>query len=178
MRKLVADLSLDKEALQSVIKKADGARSHEGSCQTYAASVQSAPGVRPDDGGGVELSISVTTLRLGPTRKVGGTGSGEAALRLPASARSVAPERRMVKHKRVHRVNREAGLALRRKKRKHCVRQSAPLRQYTKPNHEWAIDFAHDAVAAGRAIRVLSVVDAYTGSAWRWKLIQALPAAA
>jgi len=68
----------------------------------------------------------------------------------------------VVNHKRVHRVYREAGLALRRKKRKHCVRQSAPLRQYTAANQEWAIDFAHDAVAAGRAIRVLSVVDAYT----------------
>ena len=68
----------------------------------------------------------------------------------------------VVNHKRVHRIYREAGLALRRKKRKHCVRQSAPLRQYTSANQEWAIDFAHDAVAAGRAIRVLSVVDAFT----------------
>lgn len=68
----------------------------------------------------------------------------------------------VVNHKRVHRVYREAGLALRRKKRKHCVRQSAPLRQYTAANQEWALDFAHDAIAAGRAIRVLSVMDAYT----------------
>lgn len=68
----------------------------------------------------------------------------------------------VVNHKRVHRVYREAGLALRRKKRKHCIRQSAPLRQYIAANQEWALDFAHDAVAAGRAIRVLSVVDAYT----------------
>jgi putative transposase len=56
----------------------------------------------------------------------------------------------------------EAGLALRRNKRKHCVRQSAPLRQYTAANQEWALDFVHDAIAVGRAIRVLSVVDAYT----------------
>ena len=68
----------------------------------------------------------------------------------------------VVNHKRVYRVYREAGLALRRKKRKHCVRQCAPLRQYTAANQEWALDFAHDAVAAGRAIRVLSVMDAYT----------------
>lgn len=68
----------------------------------------------------------------------------------------------VVNHKRVHRVYREAGLALKRKKRKHCVRQSAPLRQYTAANQEWALDFAHDAISAGRAIRVLSVVDAYT----------------
>ena len=78
--------------------------------------------------------------------------------RLPVQRRSGEA----VKHKRVHRVYREAGLALRRKKRKHCVRQSAPLRQYTAANQEWALDFAHDEVAAGRAIRVLSVVDAFT----------------
>ena len=67
-----------------------------------------------------------------------------------------------VNHKRVHRVYREAGLAIRRKKRKHCVRMSAPLRKYTAANQEWALDFVHDAIAAGRAIRVLSVVDAFT----------------
>jgi hypothetical protein len=32
----------------------------------------------------------------------------------------------------------------------------------TSANQDWAIDFAHDAVASGRAIRVLSVVEAYT----------------
>ena len=68
----------------------------------------------------------------------------------------------VVNHKRVRRVSREAGLALRRRKRKHFLQQSAPLRQYTAANQEWALDFVHDAIAAGRAIRVLSVVDAYT----------------
>lgn len=67
-----------------------------------------------------------------------------------------------VNHKRVHRIYREAGLALRRKKRKHCMRASSPLRIYTAANQEWAVDFAHDAIASGRSIRVLSVVDAFT----------------
>ena len=67
-----------------------------------------------------------------------------------------------VNHKRVHRVYRESGLSLRRRKRKHCVRQGQPLQVCTAANQEWALDFAHDAVACGRAIRVLSVVDAYT----------------
>jgi putative transposase len=65
-------------------------------------------------------------------------------------------------HKRVHRIYREAGLALRRKKRKHCARVSAPLQVCTAANQEWALDFVYDTVAAGRSIRVLSVVDAYT----------------
>jgi len=67
-----------------------------------------------------------------------------------------------VNHKRLHRIYREAGLMIRRKKRKHCVRAGTPLVVCTGANQEWALDFAHDAVACGRAIRVLSVVDAYT----------------
>ena len=65
-------------------------------------------------------------------------------------------------HKRVHRVYREAGLSIRRKKRKHCVRAGTPLLSRTAANQEWALDFVHDAVESGRSIRVLSVVDAYT----------------
>jgi putative transposase len=67
-----------------------------------------------------------------------------------------------VNHKRIYRVYREAGLCIRRKKRKHCARTGRPLRACTAANQEWAFDFVHDAIAAGRAIRVLSVVDAYT----------------
>jgi putative transposase len=59
-------------------------------------------------------------------------------------------------------LRRGGGLAIRRKKRKHCVRVGRPLVVRTAANQEWALDFAHDAVACGRAIRVLSVVDAYT----------------
>jgi len=67
-----------------------------------------------------------------------------------------------VNHKRVHRVYREAGLMIRRKKRKHCVREGKPLLVRTSANQEWALDFVHDAVECGRTTRVLSVVDAYT----------------
>jgi N-acyl-D-aspartate/D-glutamate deacylase len=56
----------------------------------------------------------------------------------------------------------KAGLCLRRKKRKHCVRTGLPHSQTTAANQEWALDFAHDVVAAGRTIRVLSVVDTHT----------------
>jgi putative transposase len=67
-----------------------------------------------------------------------------------------------VNHKRVYRIYREAGLCLKRKKRKHCVRSGVPQVQLTAANQEWAMDFAHDVLAAGRSIRVLSIVDAFT----------------
>jgi len=42
------------------------------------------------------------------------------------------------------------------------VREGKPLVARTAANQEWALDFAPDAAACGRAIRMLSVVDAYT----------------
>jgi len=67
-----------------------------------------------------------------------------------------------VNHKRVFRVYREAGLAVRRKARKKLVREGSPRAALTGANQEWAVDFAHDALASGRAIRVLTVEDEYT----------------
>jgi putative transposase len=67
-----------------------------------------------------------------------------------------------VNHKRVFRVYRESGLAVRRKARKRLVREGSPRPALTGANQEWALDFVHDAVASGRAIRVLTVEDEYT----------------
>lgn len=74
----------------------------------------------------------------------------------------VEREGERVNHKRLWRVYREAGLCLKRKKRRHCVRVGSPRPVLTGANQEWALDFAHDVLAAGRNIRVLSVVDAFT----------------
>lgn len=71
-------------------------------------------------------------------------------------------EGEQVNHKKLYRVYREAGLMIRRKQRKHCARVGQPLRVCTAANQEWGLDFVHDAVASGRAVRVLSVLDAYT----------------
>jgi len=65
---------------------------------------------------------------------------------------------------------------IRRRKRKHCVRVGKPLVARTSANQEWALDFLHDAVECGRAIRVLSVGMPIRESVWRWKWIPALPA--
>ena len=67
-----------------------------------------------------------------------------------------------VNHKRVWRVYRQAGLAVQRKKRKRLARTRQPLTAVTRANEEWALDFVSDAIASGRHIRLLSVVDAHT----------------
>ena len=68
----------------------------------------------------------------------------------------------MVNHKRVWRVYREAGLCVKRRKRKRLVRIGTPTTVVTAANQQWALDFASDVIASGRTIRVLSVIDTFT----------------
>jgi len=65
-------------------------------------------------------------------------------------------------HKRVHRLYRDAGLSLRRKKRKHLMRQKAAFPRVQNSNEEWALDFATDALASHRHLRILSILDVFT----------------
>ena len=64
--------------------------------------------------------------------------------------------------KRVYRLYVEEGLMVRRKKRKRLVREPPAEPRLTGPNQEWAMDFIVDGLAAGRLVRILSVVDAST----------------
>lgn len=69
-----------------------------------------------------------------------------------------------VNHKRVYRLYREEGLGLRRRRprRRRSAVQRGPRRTATRPNECWSMDFMHDALADGRALRVLTIVDTYT----------------
>jgi putative transposase len=72
------------------------------------------------------------------------------------------PTDKPVNHKRVWRVYHEAGLSVKRRKRKRLVRVGRPLEAATDRNEEWALDFVSDSIATGRAIRLLNIADAYT----------------
>jgi putative transposase len=65
-------------------------------------------------------------------------------------------------HKRVERIYREAGLSLRRKKRKRLMRQRKPAVAVRAANEEWAMDFVTDSLASARHVRILTVVDVFT----------------
>jgi putative transposase len=67
-----------------------------------------------------------------------------------------------VNHKKVKRVYRELGLTVKRTRRKRLERVFVPRPVPTTPNQEWSIDFASDVTAAGRRLRVLSVIDSFT----------------
>lgn len=64
--------------------------------------------------------------------------------------------------KRVYRLYREAGLMVRRQRRKRLVRLMPAEPRLQRANQEWAMDFIIDGLASGRMVRILSVVDAYT----------------
>lgn len=68
----------------------------------------------------------------------------------------------VLNHKRVWRVYHEAGLSVKRRKRKRLVRVGRPVVAVSAPNQEWALDFVSDRLATGRSLRVLSVVDTFT----------------
>jgi putative transposase len=67
-----------------------------------------------------------------------------------------------INHKRLWRVYREAGLSVKRKRRKRLARAGCATPALLYRNQEWALDFVSDVVGSGRTIRMLSVVDAHT----------------
>lgn len=82
----------------------------------------------------------------------------------------------VVNHKRIERLYRAEGLAVRRRRRKRAARDlrgrpAQPLR----PNQQWALDFLGDALARGRRIRLLTVVDAWTREALAIEVDTSLP---
>ena len=68
-----------------------------------------------------------------------------------------------VNHKRIYRLYRDEGLILRRRRPRR--RRSSVLRQprvaVLAPNERWSMDFMSDALADGRQVRVLTIVDAF-----------------
>lgn len=65
-----------------------------------------------------------------------------------------------VNHKRVQRLYRLAGLAVRRRRKRDRVAvERKPLQIPSGPNHTWSMDFVFDALADGRPVKCLTVVD-------------------
>jgi putative transposase len=69
----------------------------------------------------------------------------------------------LVNHKRVYRLYREEGLSLRRRKRKRLTSEGrGPGELATRANQVWSLDFVSDALAPGRRLKLLTVVDTFT----------------
>ena len=68
-----------------------------------------------------------------------------------------------VNRKRTYRLYREAGLAVRRRKRKRiALFERKPLPKPTTVNRSWSMDFVADGLIDGRKLRCLAIVDDYS----------------
>ena len=84
----------------------------------------------------------------------------------------------IVNHKRVERLYREEGLAVRRRKRKRVARDGRGRAALpARPNQQWGIDFVSDTLAWGRRIRLFTVVDVFTREALAIAVDTSLPGA-
>jgi putative transposase len=66
-------------------------------------------------------------------------------------------------HKRVYRLYQEAGLAVKRRRKRHGVAvEREVLNLPSAPNQVWSMDFVMDALSTGRRLKCLTIVDDYT----------------
>ena len=119
--------------------------------------------------------ISRTVLGYQPTADPSNAALGQRLVEL-ASERRRFGYRRLhvllrregvsVNHKRVWRLYREAGLAVRRRRRRRGVAvEREPLALPTAPNQVWSMDFVMDAPSSGRRVKCLTIVDDFTKEA-------------
>jgi len=82
----------------------------------------------------------------------------------------------VVNHKRVHRIYREEGLAMRRKQTKRLRAMArTPLELPTRANQVWTMDFTKDRLASGRNFRTLNLMDGCTREALWIEVDTSLP---
>jgi putative transposase len=82
----------------------------------------------------------------------------------------------IINHKRVERLYREEGLAVRRRTRKRVARDGRGRAAVPgRPNQQWGVDFISDALAWGRRIRLFTVVDVFTREALALEVDTSLP---
>jgi putative transposase len=81
-----------------------------------------------------------------------------------------------INHKRVERLYREEGLAVRRRTRKSLtsIRRGRPVAPH-RVDEQWALDFLQDAPASGRQLRLLSVIDVFSREALALEVDTSLP---
>jgi len=83
-----------------------------------------------------------------------------------------------VNHKRVYRLYREEGLAMRRKAKKRLRSEArTPLDLPTPANQVWTMDFTHDSMANGRKFHTLNLMDGYSREALAIEVDTSLPGA-
>jgi putative transposase len=86
-------------------------------------------------------------------------------------------EGQRVNVKRVYRLYREEGLAVRRRKRKRVAVARAPQPAPRRLNERWTMDFMSDVLVGGRRYRILNVLESLSREALASEVDTSLPAA-
>lgn len=86
-------------------------------------------------------------------------------------------EGRTDNYKRVERVYREEGLAVRRRSRKRAAQARVERPAPDAPNVRWSMDFVRDTTASGRVFRALTIVDDFTRESLGIEVDTSLPGA-
>jgi putative transposase len=82
----------------------------------------------------------------------------------------------VVNHKRVHRIDRAAGLPVRRRGRTRLTRADrVPLPPPSQRRERWSMDFTVDTLADGRGFRTLNIVDDFTRECVAIEVDRSLP---
>jgi putative transposase len=79
-------------------------------------------------------------------------------------------------HKRLERLYREEGLAVRRRPRKRLTLARIPRPLPVQPNERWSMDFVRDTLSSGRVFRAFTLVDDYTRESLAIEPDHSLPA--
>jgi putative transposase len=131
------------------------------------------------------VGLSTATWRYQPRRSAANTKLLE-QLHARAAERSrfgyrrlhvlIARDGTVVNHKRVYRLYRQAGLQVRRRRRKRLTRgERVPLPTPSRRGDRWSMDFTLDTLADGRAFRTLNIVDDYTRECLAIEVDRSLP---
>lgn len=80
-----------------------------------------------------------------------------------------------VNHKRVYRLYRAEGLAVRRRTRKRVAQPRVERPAVTGPNQRWSMDFVRDTLSNGRVFRALTIVDEFTRESLHIEIDTSLP---
>jgi len=131
------------------------------------------------------VGLSTATWRYQPRRSAANVALLE-QLHAQAAERSRFGYRRLhvliaragtkANHKRVYRLYRQAGLQVRRRRRKRLTRgERVPLPTPSRHGERWSMDFTLDTLADGRAFRTLNIVDDYTRECLAIEVDRSLP---
>ena len=86
-------------------------------------------------------------------------------------------EGRLVNRKRVQRLYREEGLAVRAKARKRRSQAPRPIREaLSGPNERWSMDFVSDTLSNGRQFRCLTIMDEFSRECLAIHVAHSIPA--